>query len=549
MKKLLLVYFLLSLFLTDDFAQSLNNNINSDLAVQSMTVYPVFNTNVQRREMNLCLTVANHNSNKLKVNFYGRKKIVSTDKTNLSSAHTDLATTSTGQFTIILLPDTQYYTAEPQGTNGGSNAIFKRQIKWIVNNRATRNIVYVAHVGDCSQHGDQYEVEWKRSDTALRLLENPTLTGLAEGIPYGVCVGNHDQTPKGDFAGTTSFYNKYFGTSRFKSRSYYGGHYGTDNNNFYDTFTVGNVKFLVIYFEFNTSTSNFTAAGGPLDWGESLVKKYPNHNVIVISHYVLTAAGSFNNQGYSIFQRFKIYPNFKLMLGGHVPDSAAEAVKLNTYNGNNIYTVLSNYQGRKNGGNGLLRMYEFDPANNNVAVKTFSPYTGTYEKDANSQFNMNIKLITSSALNSSNNFQLITQLNNIPTGTNPCASWSSLDENSNYEWYAEVVDGEKKITTPISSFTTGNSLKKSEQLPESKEVFSIYPNPNSSNNLTLYFTSEITGEARVEIFNITGKLLIEKDIRTAGNTAQIEHNLPNGTYIVVVRTGTVTAQKKLVVAK
>jgi len=44
------------------------------------------------------------------------------------------------------LPDTQFYTAEPQGLNGGSNAIFKRQIKWIVNNRTRINIVYVGQL-------------------------------------------------------------------------------------------------------------------------------------------------------------------------------------------------------------------------------------------------------------------------------------------------------------------------------------------------------------------------------------------------------------------
>src|SRR4051794_16926322 len=239
--------------------------------------------------------------------------------TNITTSATAAATT--GKFSIILLPDTQYYTAEPQGTRGGSNTIFKREIKWIVNNRASNNIVYVGHLGDCSEHGDQYEVEWKRGDTAMKSLEDPNLTGLPEGIPYGVCVGNHDQSPNGDFSGTTSYYNKYFGKTRFTGRSYYGGHYATNNNNFYDLFSVGNIDFLVLYFEFNTSTTNFTRSGGPLDWGESIIKSYPKRNIIVISHYVLSSSASFTSQGLNIYKRFKIYPNFKLMFGGHVPDS------------------------------------------------------------------------------------------------------------------------------------------------------------------------------------------------------------------------------------
>src|SRR4051794_26022030 len=73
----------------------------------------------------------------------------------------NIAGTATGKFTIVLLPDTQFYTAEPQGTNGGSNPIFKRQIRWIVNNRVQKNIVYVGQLGDCTEHGDEKEVEWK----------------------------------------------------------------------------------------------------------------------------------------------------------------------------------------------------------------------------------------------------------------------------------------------------------------------------------------------------------------------------------------------------
>src|SRR3954471_24920605 len=64
---------------------------------------------------NLCLTVNATANDNLNVKFYGRK-------INLAlNATASIATTSTQKFKIILLPDTQYYTAEPQGLNGGSN--------------------------------------------------------------------------------------------------------------------------------------------------------------------------------------------------------------------------------------------------------------------------------------------------------------------------------------------------------------------------------------------------------------------------------------------
>ncbi len=438
--------------------------------------------------------------------------------------------------------------------NGGSIAIFKRQIKWIVNNRTRRNIVYVGQLGDCVEHGDEYEVEWKRSDTAMKPLEDTALTGLAEGIPYGICVGNHDQSPAGSATGTTTFFNKYFGSARFKRRSYYGGYFGTNNDNSYELFSAGNIDFLVISFEYDPSTTNFTRIGGALDWGENLIKNHPNHNVIVLSHYVLKADGSFSVQGRNIYQRFKVYPNFKFISGAHVVDSA-EAMRKDTYNGNTVYTVLSNYQGRENGGNGRLRIYEFDPATNNVSVKTYSPYTSTYETDSNSQFNMNISLVTNSNLIATDTFHLISELNDVWSGSSPCVWWNSLEVNANYEWYAEVYDGKNKITGPIWSLVTSHSssINNNElhklSIDAPKDSFTIYPNPNSTNKLTLYFTKEIKGKANLQIFSTTGNLLLQKTFTNINNPLSIEHNLPTGNYIVVIQTESGRFERKFAVIR
>jgi len=514
----------------------------SVLCVKVNNIYAQVNAQNSSSNVELCLRVTNTSSDKLSVKFYGRKKNVASAATGSS------ATTSTGKFTIILLPDTQYYTAEPQGTKGGSNVMFKRQTNWIVNNRGKKNIVYVGQLGDCVNNGDKYEVEWKRADTAIKKLENPTLTGLTQGIPYAVCVGNHDQTPNGSATGTTTFYNKYFGSKRFAGRSYYGGHFGTNNDNSYDLFSVGNIDFLVICFEFDPTT-NFTRAGGALDWGENLVKNHPNRNVIVLSHYVLKANAAFSTQGYNIYQRLKVYPNFKFMSGGHVVDTADEAMRKSTYNGKTVYTVLSNYQDREKGGNGRLRIYEFDPSTNNVSVKTYSPYTRTYEKDANSQFNMNISLIKNSTLianadpaNSNltavDTFHLISELNNVQSGTDACVSWTSLNEDANYEWYAEVSDGTNKSTSSTTSFKavrlssaeSNNVLLLANKQNNKANTFKIYPNPardilrvetNNSATFSLIdqsgkvlVTTNITGEGSINISGITPGLYYLKNNST-----------------------------------
>jgi hypothetical protein len=58
---------------------------------------------------------------------------------------TDHVSNAGAPFEMIMLPDTQKYTNE---WNGGTKEMFYGQTAWIANQRTTRNIKYVAHVGD-----------------------------------------------------------------------------------------------------------------------------------------------------------------------------------------------------------------------------------------------------------------------------------------------------------------------------------------------------------------------------------------------------------------
>jgi hypothetical protein len=63
---------------------------------------------------------------------------------------------------------------------------------------------------------------------------------------------------------------------------------------------------------------------------------------------------------------------------------------VDTYEGNRVYSLLSDYQSRPNGGNGLLRIMRFFPDRDEILVRTFSPYLnngrGAFERDDNSEF-------------------------------------------------------------------------------------------------------------------------------------------------------------------
>ena len=82
-------------------------------------------------------------------------------------------------------------------------------------------------------------------------------------------------------------------------------------------------------------------------------------------------------------------PNLFLLLGGHV---AGEGRRADVFEGRTVYSVLQDYQGRTNGGDGWLRYFIFSPANNTITAKTYrvsnplNPAPGAFETDADSEF-------------------------------------------------------------------------------------------------------------------------------------------------------------------
>jgi hypothetical protein len=350
-------------------------------------------------------------------------------------------------FTVVALPDTQYYSC---GSPCSSNpAIFTAQTQWIVSNKDAINIVYVAHEGDCVEHGNNGgdNTEWINADASMSLLEDSMTTGLADGIPYSITVGNHDQTPNGDPDGSppessTTSYNQFFGVARFSGRGYYGGHYGSNNDNHFELFSAGGMDFIVVNLEYDTSPD-----AAVLSWADNLLQTYSKRRAIVVSHWIINTGnpGSFGTQGQAIYDALKGNPNLFLMLCGHVP---GEGRRQDTFNGNTVNSLLADYQSRTNGGNGWLRILKFSPANNTIEVKTYSPWLDQFETDADSQFTLTYDM-------GGAGFSVIATNTNVPSGSSTTAVWSDLAENTQYEWYATVSDGTSTTTGPTWNFTTG----------------------------------------------------------------------------------------------
>jgi Concanavalin A-like lectin/glucanases superfamily/Calcineurin-like phosphoesterase len=372
------------------------------------------------RNPNLSVVVSDPENDNLIVTYYGK-----------------IAGTTGANFSMIALPDTQYYSSN---LNGGTSAMFTTQTQWIVNQRAARNIGYVAHLGDCVEHGDVVS-EWVNADNSMKLLENPLTTNLLDGIPFGVAVGNHDQAPIGNPTGaSTKLFNQYFGTSRYFKRSYYGGRYGSNLDNQYQLFSAGGMDFITIYLEFDESPD-----AAILSWANDLLKTYNTRRAIVVSHYLLKLDGSFSAQGLATYEALKPNANLFLMLTGHVP---GEARRQDVFNGNTVFTLLSDFQNLPNGGDGWLRILGFSPVSNQIRIQTFSPTKNIFDQTVVSQFILNYNQEDSG-------FSVIKANPNVASGTTTTTNWTGLQPNTEYEWYVTVSDGLNTKVSPHWRFKTG----------------------------------------------------------------------------------------------
>lgn len=362
------------------------------------------------------------------------------------------AVESSDQFSVVALPDTQFYS---ENTGGDRAAIFSAQTDWIVSERDAQNIGFVLHLGDITQRGDNPATalnEWTNASNAMYRLENPTTTMLEEGVPYIMAVGNHDQTPIGDADGTTTNFNKYFGVhpdtgiNHFADKSYYGGtSEPTKADNHYTLFTAGGIDFIVISLEFDTTPDTVD-----LKWADALLKAHPARRGIVITHHMVNTGNpaNFSTLGSAIYEELKDNPNLILTHGGHIH---GEGRRSDTFQGRTVHSLLADFQGRSNGGDGWLRVMKFRPSQNKIDIQTYSPTLDQYETDADSQFSLTVDL--KSGMGPYSQVGHVTAAPGATTFT-----WTGLEPGTRYEWYATVSDGDKLVTTPVRSFVTDGVL-------------------------------------------------------------------------------------------
>lgn len=362
----------------------------------------------------------------LNVVFYGRKE---------AEAAPD--------YSIILLPDTQYYTRE---RHGGTMPMMEAQVSWIIKNAKRHGIASVFHLGDISDQGDVDEVQWQRAAAALYKLEKAVSPAMPDGIPYCLAVGNHDQKfPRvgdkiGD-GGPAELYNKYFGVPHFKGKSYYGGHYGKDNNNYYVLFDAGQEKGVVISLEYMRPRKDPDV----LKWAAGVLKKHSDRRAFVITHYTMSPGleSRYSPDGKAIYEALKGFPNLVFIAGGHV---TGEGRRADVHNGRTVYGIVQDFQFDGKGGQGFLGIVTLSPRQNRIHVKTYSPFINEWRTDPASEYSLDYDFGTK--------VENFTELNRmtVKSGKNTECVWDNLAPGSSYEWYAEVSDGKKTVKTGPRTF-------------------------------------------------------------------------------------------------
>lgn len=291
-------------------------------------------------------------------------------------------TRPTDPFTLVVLPDTQYYVSPGKG---GIPEMFFRQTQWVVEHKDDARIAFVLHEGDCTDLNTP--VEWQRVKAAMAKLDGV--------VPYALAVGNHDglNRPGND----TEWFNRSFPVAAFESLPSFGGVFepGRLDNSFH-YFTAGGVDWLVVSLEFGPRDE-------VLNWANRIVARHPERRVIVLTHTHLyfdnTLHGSRpdhqwtprsygrRNNGTEVWEKFlSRHANVCLVFNGHVLGPGVGRLVGIGRHGNKVFQMLANYQTYERGGNGFLRLVTFRPADDALTVRTYSPFLDRFFTDDANQF-------------------------------------------------------------------------------------------------------------------------------------------------------------------
>jgi len=283
-------------------------------------------------------------------------------------------------FALAVMPDTQFYARYATAAESDQydkrfgSAPFAAQTKWIAANAKALHIPFTIHLGDVVDQVGKPD-QWKVADAAMKVLEDAKL-------PYSVLAGNHDVLNDVDYGvdpvnGTDAARNlaaepylQWFGTERAKKQATFGAR-DTSGFHEYHVFEAQGQKFMVLSLSWRVSDAGIA-------WARQVIAKNPTLPVILVNHQLLNIAPDGTSPletdyGKMLWEKL-IRDNDQIFmtLNGH-HHGAAHLTKTNDF-GHKVEEMVVDYQMAYQGGNGLMRLYEFDLTNKQIKVLSFSPW-------------------------------------------------------------------------------------------------------------------------------------------------------------------------------
>ncbi len=278
-------------------------------------------------------------------------------------------------FTIVVLPDTQFYSSFYEET-------FQEQTFWACQCASKLNIKFVSHLGDIVHRKNKYPHDWANARRAIKNLIDCKL-------PFGILPGNHDADygDKNNKSDPYLYFHKNFPLSNYDKYNWFGKSY--NNFDMRNTYQLIDDTHIFIHLEYLSSLSS-SDRKKIIDWTFDILRnQYPNRIALLSTHHA--ASDCTDHIKRDIKNLLYENCNLKFVFGGHVFHCGGErTISLKNKCGQLSYIFVSNYQDRTRGGNSWLRYYTFDNDNNKLCVYTFSPYDKKFELDDNSYFSINL---------------------------------------------------------------------------------------------------------------------------------------------------------------
>lgn len=269
-----------------------------------------------------------------------------------------LQTPSNGEdFTYAVVPDTQGLSKSDSGAN-----MLRGAFQWLAQQKDALNVKFVSSLGDMTQKSTP--AEWSRIKSAYDILRD-------NGIPFSPCQGNHNHIEG---------LREAFPVSEFSGKPWFEGYHNGMENACY-LFSAGGMDFVLVVIQAHTKHSGDDRAS--IEWANQKLAQYSNRRAIFATH-------DFYQNNSLIDEVIKKHDNLFLAVCGHSHTEKYWTEK--TIGGNTVHCIVSDYQSRPNGGEGMLRYYTFRPGENRIYAYTYNPTTKQYETDADSQFNFEYKM-------------------------------------------------------------------------------------------------------------------------------------------------------------